>query len=185
MVASIQAVGMIEFNSIATGIEASDAMIKAASVEPLFMKTVCPGKFVTAVYAEVASVQAAVDAGKACAQGLVMDHFVIPNISPSVIPALSCAVNVERGSALGVIETFTAASCIVAADIAVKTADVSLVEVRIALGLGGKAYTLLTGDVAAVEQAVKAGAGTAANLGLLVRDVVIPGAAPELLQHLA
>ena len=182
MIANIQAVGMIEFNSIAAGIEASDRMVKAAQVEPLFMKTVCPGKFMTAVYSEVASVRAAVDAGLACAEGSVVDHFVIPNISPAVIPAMACAVEAVRGDALGIIETFTAASSIVAA---VKAANVALVEVRIALGLGGKAFSLLSGDVASVEQAVEAGARAASELGLLVRKVVIPGVAPELLGYLA
>lgn len=185
MIASIQAVGMIEFNSIAAGIEASDHMVKAALVEPLFMKTVCPGKFMTAVYSEVASVKAAVDAGLASAQGSVVDHFVIPNISPSVIPAMTCTVEKARGAALGVIETFTAASSIVAADVAVKAADVDLVEVRIALGLGGKAFSLMSGDVASVEQAVEAGALAASELGLLVRKVVIPGVAPELWDYIA
>lgn len=185
MVASIQAVGMIEFNSIAAGIEASDKMVKAAQVEPLFMKTVCPGKFVTAVHAEVASVRAAVDAGLACSGVFAVDHFVIPNISPAVIPALSCAVVTPRAEALGVIETFTAASAIVAADTAVKAANVQLIEVRIALGLGGKAFDLLCGDVASVEQAVEAGSRAASELGLLVRKVVIPGVAPELMGQLA
>ena len=185
MIADIQAVGMIEFNSIAAGIEASDKMVKAAQVEPLFMKTVCPGKFMTAVYAEVASVQSSVEAGLACAQGTVVDHFVIPNISPAVLPALSGTVERAAGDALGVIETFSAASAIVAADRAVKAADVALLEVRIALGLGGKAFSLMTGDIAAVEQAVEAGARVAMETGLLVRKVVVPGAAPELVRHIA
>jgi microcompartment protein CcmL/EutN len=178
------AVGMIEFNSVAAGIEAADTMVKAALVEPLMLKTICPGKFVAAVYAEVASVQASVGAGLTCAKGSVVDHFVIPNIDQAVIRAMSCSVENVRGAAVGVIETFSAASSIVAADVAVKTADVDLIEVRIAMGLGGKAFFLLSGDVGAVEMAVGAGAAAAAANGLLVRKVVIPSISPQIMRHI-
>lgn len=59
----IQAIGMIEFNSIAEGIEAADAMLKAASVQVLTAKTICPGKFLAGVHSNVAAVEASVAAG--------------------------------------------------------------------------------------------------------------------------
>ena len=184
MTVGIQAVGMIEINSIAAGIEAADAMVKAARVEPLLMKTICPGKFVAAVHGDVASVQAAMGAGLALGADAVVDHFVIPNINQSVIAALSCAVEVAGGPAIGVIETFSAASSIVAADVASKAAEVNLVEVRLAMGLGGKAFCVMSGDVAAVETAVRTGAAAVAAGGLLVRQVIIPSMAPQLLRHI-
>ena len=180
MIVKIQAMGMIEFNSIAAGVEAADAMVKAAVVEPLLLKTICPGKFVAGVHGDVASVEAAVDAGLAMGRDAVVDHFVIPNIHLGVITAMSATVAVPQGPALGVIETFTAASSVLAADHAIKAADVNLIEVRLAMGLGGKAFVTLSGDVAAVETSVRAGAGSAAASGLLVRSVVIPRVAPEV-----
>lgn len=184
MIARLQAVGMIECNSIAAGIEAADAMLKAAAVSPLIIKTICPGKFLAAVHADVASTRAAVEAGLAMGADAVVDHILIPNISPEVVAALGCAVECGRGGAIGVIETFSAAASILAADAAVKTADVVLIEVRLAMGLGGKAICLLRGDVAAVQAAIEAGAATAGASGLLVRKVVIPGVAPELLPYI-
>lgn len=184
MQAKLQALAMIECNSIAVGIEAADFMIKAAQVDILMLKTICPGKFVVAVYGEVASTSAALDAGLASGKDAVVDHFLIPNVDHAVISAMSCAVESVRGAAVGVIETFSAAASIYAADIAVKAADVDLVEVRVAMGLGGKAYCLLCGDVASVETAVAAGAATAAEKGLLVRKVVVPSMAPEVMRHL-
>ncbi len=184
MEAKLQALGMIECNSIAAGIEAADFMVKAAQVEILMLKTICPGKFVVAVYGEVASTEAALAAGLASGKDTVVDHFIIPNINQSVVKAMSCAVESPRGAAVGVIETFSAAASIYAADTAVKAADVDLIEVRVAMGLGGKAFCLLCGDVAAVESAVESGAATAANKGLLVRKVVIPSMAPEVVRHL-
>jgi len=75
VIARLQAVGMIEFNSIAVGIEAADAMLKAAQVAPLIIKTICPGKFVAAVHADVASARAALNAGLATGASTVVDHF--------------------------------------------------------------------------------------------------------------
>ena len=184
MLGTLQAVGMIEFNSVAAGIEGADVMVKAATVNPLMMKTICPGKFVVGVYATVGPVQASVKAGLGAAAGAVIDHFVIPNIDPSVIQAMSCATEATRGAAVGVVETFSAASCIVAADTAVKAADVDLVEVRIAMGLGGKAFCIIAGDVGPVKTSVAAGAATAGDNGMLVRQVVIPHLAPEVRRHI-
>jgi len=181
----LQAVGMIEFNSIAGGIEGADYMVKAAEVEPFMMKTICPGKFLVAIHGEIAAVQSSVDAGLEYGKDAVIDHFVIPNISMDVINAIACAMTDYRGgAALGVIETFSAASCVVAADAAAKAAEVDVLDVRLAMGLGGKAFCLLSGDVGAVEQAVAAGGDKVAEQGLLVRKVVIPGVAPEVLRHI-
>ncbi|MGE5259043.1 MAG: BMC domain-containing protein [Hyphomicrobiales bacterium] len=181
----LKAVGMIEFNSIAGGIEGADYMVKAAEVEPFMMKTICPGKFVVAVHGEVAAVQSSIGAGLEYGKDAVIDHFVIPNISMDVINAIACAMTDYRGgAALGVIETFSAASCVVAADAAAKAAEVDVLDVRLAMGLGGKAFCLLSGEVGAVEQAVAAGGEKAAEEGLLVRKVVIPGVAPEVLRHI-
>lgn len=184
MALMLQAVGMVEFNSIAAGIETADFMVKAAQVEPLMMKTTCPGKFVVAVHAEVASVQASVETGLARGGPAVVDHFVIPNINPEVIKALSGAVEPAGDAALGVIETFSVAACVMAADQASKAAQVSVLEVRMAMGLGGKAFCLLAGDVGAVRAAVQAGAVGAGERGLLVRRVVIPSVAPEVLRQI-
>jgi microcompartment protein CcmL/EutN len=181
---NIQAVGMIEFNSIAAGIAAADDMFKAAQVEPLMIKTICPGKFVTAVYASVAEVQASIDAGMQAGADTLVDHFVIPNIDPTVISAMGSSIAGARGGAVGVIETFSAASCIVAADTAVKTADVDLIEVRIAMGVGGKAFCILAGDVSPVTMAVESGSASAAKKGLLVRKSIIPSISEQVMRHI-
>ncbi len=182
MQAKLQALGMIEFNSIAAGIEAADQMVKSAQIEPLFLKTICPGKYIAAVHGEVASVQSAVDAGMARAGETVVDHFVIPNINSEVVAAMNGTSTGIHGPAIGVIETFSAPSAIVAADIAGKAADVFIAEVRIAMGLGGKAFCLLSGDIAAVEAAVEAGAASVKTSGMLVRSTVIPAMDSQIKQ---
>ena len=176
---------MVEFNSIAAGIDAADQMVKTAQVDPLFFKTICPGKFVAAVTGDVAAVSASVNAGRETHADALVDWFIIPNIHRDVIGALAGATTVSERGALGIIETFSAASIVVASDAAVKAADVQLLDVRVALGLGGKGYALLTGDVAAVNAAVEAGSASAAESGLLVSKVVIPSPAETVFEQIA
>lgn len=183
MDAPLEAVGFLELNSIAVGFRTADAMVKASPVATLLVRTICPGKFLVGVHAQVAAVEAAVAAGLASAGAAVVDHCLIPNVSPAVVAALACAIQPAPGPALGVIETFSAAACVLAADAAAKAAAVDLIEVRLAMGLGGKAFCTLSGDVAAVEAAVAAGSAGAASAGLLVQSVVIPGLAAELYRH--
>lgn len=182
---SFTAVGMVEFNSIAAGIDAADQMVKTAQVDPIFFKTICPGKYVAAISGDVAAVTASIDAGKETHPDCLVDWFIIPNIHPEVISTLAGGSAIVERGALGVIETFSAVSIIVAADAAVKAADIHIVDVRMALGLGGKGYVLVTGDVAAVEAAVEAGSASAAEQGLLVGKVVIPSPVQSVFEQMS
>ena len=133
---------------------------------------------------DVAAVKSSVDAGKESARGMVIDTFVIPNVHKDIFPAISGINRVEMLEAMGIIESFSVASLIEAADAAVKTARVSLIEIRLAMALGGKAFATLTGDVAAVRAAVDSGAAVCSERGLLVNKVVIPNPRKELLREL-
>lgn len=177
------ALGMLEFSSIARGIESADQMVKAARVEPLFFKTVCPGKYLAAVRGNTASVNAAVDAGRDRGGVTVTDWFTLANLHPDVFPALCGASVVPPRNALGILESYSVPSIVLAADAAAKAASVSLLEVRAALGLGGKGYALLCGDVAAVQAAVDAGAARIEEAGLLVARTTIPSPDPALWQQ--
>ncbi len=168
------AVGMLEFTSIAAGMESADIMVKTADVTPIFFKTVCPGKFIAAVSGNVAAVEAAIAAGREMAPETVADGFVIPNIHGDVVSAMGGCVQLTERAALGIVETFSVAASVKAADAAAKASNVQILDVRTALGLGGKAFVLIGGDVAAVQSAVDAGAYSAGLEGLLVRTTVIP-----------
>ncbi len=169
-----RAIGLVELNSIARGIAAADAMLKAAHVELVTCRPVCPGKYVVLVSGDVATVETAVRAGVSAGDVAVVDHFVLPNVHPSVFPAIIATTSVATVQALGIIETFSLASLVVAADTAVKAGPVELLEIRLGVGIGGKSFATLTGDVAAVKAAVEAGAASATAKGLLVERVVIP-----------
>jgi microcompartment protein CcmL/EutN len=177
-------IGLIELSSIAAGFETCDAMLKAAGVALVLSRSICSGKYMVMVRGDVAAVGAAVAAGIAAARFAVIDSFVIPNLHESVFPALSGSNKVEKLEALGIVESFSVAALIEGADAAVKAANVELIEIRLAMALGGKAFVTLTGDVAAVQSAVDAGARVVGDKGMLVNKVVIPHPRPELLNEM-
>ena len=179
-------IGLLELGSVARGVEAADAVLKEAAVELLFATPVHPGKYVLLFTGAVQDVRSAARRGAELAGTDLVDQLVIPNIHEQVVPMLRRRGGRISGQldALGVIETATVASAIVAADAALKTASVDLIDLRIANGLGGKSFFVLTGEVSDIRSAVATGAGNAAAAGLLTREVVIPRPHPELSLHL-
>ena len=176
------AVGCLETTSIARGIEAADAMLKAAQVRLLAASPVCPGKYVILVGGGVAEVQAAVQAGEETASDTLCDAIVIPNVHPQVLDAFTAATAPEHIAAIGVIETFSSPSAVLAADQAVKSAAVQ--PWRSAWrALGGKAYRS-TGEVAAEKAALEAGAKAGGQNGLMLATTLIPAPHPDLIEKL-
>jgi microcompartment protein CcmL/EutN len=177
-------IGLIELSSIAAGYQVTDAMLKAADVDLVLSRSICSGKYMVMVKGEVGAVQAGVSAGIRAGSFSVIDSFVIPNLHESVFTAIAGTSKIEALEALGVVESFSVASLIEGADAAAKAANVELIEIRLAMALGGKAFVTLTGDVAAVQSAVEAGAQMVAQKGMLVNKVVIPRPRPELLTEM-
>lgn len=149
-----KAIGMIEFKTIATGITAADAMVKTSEVELVEAQAVCPGKYIAIVSGDLSAVKAAVDAATTQYETQLIDSMVLGNPHESIFPAIYGATHVEDISALGIIETYDVAAILEAADAAAKTAIVELIELRLAKGMCGKSYMLLTGEVSAVQAAI-------------------------------
>lgn len=178
------AIGMIELTSIARGIKATDLMLKTAYVEVVSATPVCPGKYIAIIKGDVAAVESSVSIGAATAGEYLVDSFILPNVHPGVFPAITATSMPEGTGALGIMECFSLASMIIAADAALKAADVQALELRLGSGLGGKAYFTFTGDVAAVEAGIEAGKAIALDRGLLVETEVIPAPAERLWEAL-
>lgn len=168
------AIAAVETSSIAQGVVVADAMLKTAEVELLESTTLTPGRYWVLVGGEVATVRASHRRGVEVAADTLLDQLFIPQLHEGVLPALRGVVAHGGDDALGIVETLTAASAIVAADAAVKAANVTLRDVRLANGIGGKGVVSLTGTVSAVQAAVDAGRADALRRGLLARAVVIP-----------
>jgi microcompartment protein CcmL/EutN len=149
-------------------------MVKRAPVNLLEARTVCPGKYIVLIGGDTGPVAEAMDSGLQVGGDAVVDKLFLPNVHLSIFPAIAGAVEMGEVEALGVIETISVASTIVAADAAAKAAAVTLTEVRLANWLGGKSFVLMVGDVPNVEAAVEAGVNIIKGEGLLIRSVVIP-----------
>ena len=169
-----KAIGMIEYKTVASGMTAADLMVKTAEVDVIEAKTVCPGKYLVLVTGDLSSVKAAVDAASEKFPDTLIDKFVLGNPHPSILGAIYGTNEIQNRNALGILETYTAASAIVAADITAKTASVDLIELRLARGMCGKSYMLLTGDVAAVSAAIEAAKAKVGAEGLFLDSSVIP-----------
>lgn len=166
------ALGLLEFDSIAVGIEAGDAMAKRAPIEVLLAGTVQPGKYLVLVGGAVADVEESMDAGREVAGTSLLDAVLLPNVHPAVTGAIGGARLHGTGEALGVIETPTVAAIIEAADAGVKGAAVRLLELRLADGLGGKGYLLFDGTVSDVEAAVAIGFARVPSPDMAVRRII-------------
>jgi microcompartment protein CcmL/EutN len=174
------ALGLVELSSIALGIVAGDAMAKRAPVSTLHAGTVHPGKYLVLVSGDVAAVDEALAAGRLAAGGALLGELFLPAVDPAVVEALRGARRGSDGEALGIVETRTVASTLQAADAGVKGAAVELLEVRLADGLGGKAFALFGGQVTDVEAAVEQAIAVLASPAEVVAHAVIAQLHPEM-----
>ena len=142
------------------------------------------GKYYVLVEGDLSAVRAAVDAASKHATEHLIDTFVLGNPHESLFGAIYGTIEIENPKALGILETYSVASAIVAADTAAKTAIVDLIELRLARGMCGKSYLLLTGEVSAVSAAIdKAIAGAGGN-GMFLDSSVIAGPDEKLWKNI-
>ena len=181
-----ECIGLLELCSVARGVEVTDAVLKEARVEVLFASPVQPGKYTLLFSGSVQDVTASERRGAELAGGDLVDRLVIQQVHEQVVPMLRRAGGHVNGQldAIGVVETTTIAASIVASDTALKTANVDLIDLRVANGLGDKSFFTLTGEVSDVRSSVVAGASLAQERGHLAREVVIPRPHEELGQYL-
>lgn len=170
-----KALGLIEYKTVASGITAADLMVKTAEVDVLQAEAVCPGKYFVLIEGDLSAVRAAVDAASKSLPEQLIDSFVLGNPHESIFSAIWGTAVVDNPQALGILETYSVASAIVAADTTAKTADVQLIELRLARGLCGKSYLLLTGEVAAVSAAIEKAKAEAGEEGMFLDSSVIAG----------
>jgi len=175
-----KAIGMAEYKTVSAGVIAADAMVKTSDVDIIEAQTVCPGKYIIIITGDLSAVKAAVETAKVQYSQQLISSFVLGNPHESIFPAIYGATDIEKMSALGIMETYDAASIIVAADEAVKTAIVDLIELRIARGMCGKSYLMLTGEVAAVEAAIERAKRAAGEDGMYLDSSVIAHPDPKI-----
>jgi microcompartment protein CcmL/EutN len=168
-----KAIGIVEYKTVSAGVVAADAMVKTSDISVIEAQTVCPGKYIIIITGDLSAVDAAVNTARVQHGSQLISSFVLGNPHESIFPAIYGATEIEEVSALGVLETYDAASMVVAADEAAKTAIVDLVEIRLARGMCGKSYMMITGEIAAVQAAIERAKQTVGQEGMYLDSSVI------------
>ncbi len=172
-----RSIGVVEFRSIAVGINAVDRIVKASDVRIVEAKTICPGKYYIIFAGLVSAVKNSINVVQEESGSFIIDSVVIPNVYPQLFAGLNGTSEVRQPQSIGVIETLTAPSIIWAADAAIKATDIDIVEVRIARALGGKNICVINGVLSDVRESVMTGIAYPEEKGFLVDYEVI--AAPH------
>ncbi len=155
-------------------------MVKRAPVTVVQARPVCPGRYIVLVDGEVAAVEEAFAQGKAVAGETLVDELFLANPHPSLPSGLRQAAALERLAPVGVVETTAVASALLAADAGLKCAPVALVVIRLAVGMAGKSFVILAGELPDVEAAVDAAAAVARGHGRLVETTVLANPDPAV-----
>jgi len=181
------ALGLLELSSIARGVVAADAMVKRAEVELLASRPVPGQKHLIVAAGGVDEIAFAMRAGRAAAEGALVDHLELALLYPPIWQLLGEPVHPPdwRGGPVGaaaIVETATVCAAVHAADAAGKTAPIALRDMRLAVGISGRAFFTMTGDLADLEAAAAAAREIAATR--LVALEIIPAPAAELIGRL-
>lgn len=174
------AIALIEFNNIADGITAGDAMVKKSPIAMLKIGTVSHGKFLVLIGGSTASVDEAYYEGLRVAGPSVIDSLLLPDVHPQVHAGLLGTKQDCHSESLGILETSSVAAVIRAADAAVKGAEVDIVEMRLADGYGGRGFVLFTGHIEEVQAAMEIGQSAIADRQATLATRIIPALHPEM-----
>ncbi len=151
-----QALALIEFDGAAAGILAVDRMLKMSPVALLRCGTVHPGRYLALVGGSVAAVEEAHAEGVTVGggAGALHDEVCLPDPHPQLAAAVAGERRAPEAEALGVFELSTSPGLLRAVDAALKAVPVSLIEVRLADDLGGRALAVVDGSLTDVQSAV-------------------------------
>jgi len=170
-----KALGLVEYKTVSSGITAADILVKTSDVNILQAETVCPGKYFALIEGSLSAVNSAIEAAAKAIPDKLIDKFVLGNPHESIFEAIWGTTTIEVPGAIGILETYSVAQAIVGADVAAKTANVTLAELRLARGMCGKSYLILTGEVAAVTAAIEKAKASAGEYGMYLDSSVIAG----------
>lgn len=179
-----KAIGLMELKSIPIGIETADEMLKAANVDLIMANPICPGKYMILISGDVGAVKSSIETGKKVADIFLVEYHIINNVHEDVLISLSGYSEIDKVKSIGAIETISALTAIKAGDVAVKASNVKLIETRIAKGLGGKGFLILTGEVSAVKSAIKSCLNELGESGSIISTSVISSPHRSLIEKL-
>ena len=152
----VAALAALEFEEVATGLFATDALLKKAPISFVKTGTITRGRYLTLFGGSTASVEESFREGVFHGGGALLDQVFLPDVHPRLFVALGGGRREPGPLALALLETPTVCAAILAAEVTLKGTGVDLLEIRIGdQGLGGKGIVLLSGELHEVEAAVE------------------------------
>jgi microcompartment protein CcmL/EutN len=160
---------LFELESLARGVVVADVVVKQAAVHVSIAEPITPGKYLLVFSGGVAEVDEAFRAGEEAGGAMIIDRLYLPHVDESLVAMLEGDQGPGSGQhdSLGIIELHTVAATLLAADTALKRAQVRLTHLQLARGIGGKGWFTIAGAQHDVEAAIE-GAAAAVQPPLIV-----------------
>ncbi|GJM27112.1 MAG: propanediol utilization: polyhedral bodies pduT [Phycisphaerae bacterium] len=181
----LPAIALIEFSSIAAGTFAADAMVKEASVQILRIGTIQPGRFLVLIGGMTAEVELAYKAGIRAGTPQVLDDVFLPDAHSDVVKGIDGKQLAKASDAMLTLETSTSTAIIRAADAMAKGALVSLMELRLGDGLGGKGFARFVGSRSDSEAALQIASEALAGRDVQLCESIVSRIDEALAERLA
>ena len=179
-----KSIGAIEFKSIAKGIEVSNEIIKKFSVEVLYLKSICPGKFLIIVSGQTSYVNECIDYGLEFGNGYIVDSFVINAIAQEIIYGFKNKYEkLDNINSIGVVETNKVCAGIKMLDKTLKFGDVSLVKLQMSFAIGGKLVYIVSGDLSSLQYALEESKATVKEKEIIY-ITIIPSVDEKIIKSL-
>lgn len=179
-----KSIGSIEFRSIAKGIEVSNEMVKKAYVDILYLKSICPGKFIIIISGDTGEVNTAVDYGISMSEGFIVDSFVINSVHDSIISALKNKYeDISEVSCIGVMETSKVCAGLKALDKTLKNSDTTIIKLQLSFAIGGKLVYIVCGNLSSVNYGIDEGKKELKDKEI-IQASIIPHVDEKIIKHL-
>lgn len=178
------ALALLEFDTIGSGILASDLMVKRSPIALLRCGTIHPGRFLILIGGSVSSTEEAFAVGAELGETerTLTGSVFLGDIHPTLHDAILGTRQKLDGDALLVIETRSSPALLAAVDAAIKSTPVVVAEVRLGDDLGGRALALMSGSLTNAETAL--GICTERAGDQLLTHTLLPWLDPNLRQLL-
>ncbi len=179
-----KSIGAIEFKSIAKGIEVSNDMVKKSFVEVLYLKSICPGKFLIIIAGETSQVKECVDYGLDKGSGYIVDNFIINSVHEDIVNGLKHKYKpIENITSIAVMETSKVCAGIKSLDKTLKSSDVVLLKLQLSFAIGGKLVYIVAGDLSSLEVGISEGKSML-NSKDIINISIIPSVDKQIIKNL-
>lgn len=179
-----KSIGAIEFKSIAKGIEVSNEMVKKSFVEVLYLKSICPGKFLIIISGETSYVNDCIEYGISLGNKYIVDSFIINNISEEIINGLKHKYQkLDNIKSVGVVETNKVCAGIKMLDKTLKSGDVVLLKLQLSFAIAGKLVYIVGGDLGSLEYAIEESKSVVKDKDIIY-TTIIPSVDSEVIKNL-